>query len=186
MGDELLRLAALPVPRQLLPRQLRELLLPRPWESRVRTAAGRHALDPALLWALMRGGSGFDPRAISPWGGRGLLLVDPPSAERLAPSQGLPEVRPEDLFQPRFAIPLGAAHLAELERSFGGRPLAALTAYLAGPSQARLWASWCESDEPAELLTKIDVPEVHDALVRVLSWRAAYAELDGRAAAGGP
>ena len=174
IGDELLRAAALPVPIELLPLSLRELQLPRPWETRVRTAAGRHRLDPALLWAIMRAGSGFAPEAISAWGGRGLLLVDPRAAERLAPGEGLPVVRAEDLFQPRVAIPLGAAHLAELERAFPGRPLAALAAYVAGPAQARLWTSWCETSEPAELLVKIDNPEVRETLVSVLSWRAAY------------
>ena len=176
IGDEMLALAALPVPLELLPVPLRELLLPQPWESRVRTAAGRHGLDPSLLWALMRAGSGFDPQAISPWGGRGLLLVDARSAERLAAAQGLPVLRAEDLFQPRFAIPLGAANLAELERAFPGRPLAALAAYLAGPPQARLWASWCVTNDSAELLTKIESPEVREALVSVLSSRAAYAQ----------
>ena len=36
---------------------------------------------------------------------------------------------------------------------------------------------WCETSEPAELLVKIDSPEVREALVAVLSWRAAYAAL---------
>jgi soluble lytic murein transglycosylase len=174
--DELARQAR-GLPSPLLPRPLRELLLPRPWEQRVQTAAGRHRLDPALLWALMRAGSGFDPQALSPWGGRGVLLVDPRHAERLAPSEGLPPVRPEHLFQPGIAIPLGAAYLAELGAAFDGRPHLALAAYLAGTPQARLWGSWCGTSDPAELLSKLDSEEVREVLVRVLSTRAAYAEL---------
>jgi soluble lytic murein transglycosylase-like protein len=173
------RRSGLVVPPQLLPLALRQLLLPRPWRERVSAAATRYRLDPAQLYAVMRAGSGFEPRALSPWGGRGLLLVDSGDGERLAAEAGLPAVRPEDLFDPRVAIPVGGARMAELAALFPGRPHLALAAHLSGPAQARLWASWCETDEPAELLTKVGAADMRAVLVQVLTAQAAYSELYG-------
>jgi soluble lytic murein transglycosylase len=176
VGDELVRRADLEVPPQLLPVPLRELLLPRPWRERVDAVAAQHRLQPAQLWALMRAGSGFDPRALSPWGGRGLLLVDASDGERLAGAAGLAAVRPEDLFEPGVNIAVGAARLAELEAALTA-PHQPLLAHLSDPQQARLWTSWCATDDPAELLTKVGAEEVRTTAVQVLSAQAAYAEL---------
>jgi hypothetical protein len=179
LADELHRSGAVVVPPQLLPLPLRQLLLPRPWPERVTTAAGRHGLPPSLFYGLMRAASGFDPRALAPWGGRGLLLVDARDGDRLAAAAGLPGVRAEDLFDPRVAIPVGAARLAELDAAFPDRPELALAAHLSGIPQARLWASWCGGEDPAELLTKIGAEDLRAVLVQVLTARAAYAELYG-------
>jgi soluble lytic murein transglycosylase len=168
IGGELTHRLGGRVPLQLLPLPLRQLLLPRPWQPAVDAASSRHGVEPALLWALMREGSGFDPEALPAVGGRGVMLLDPRQAERHAAAAGLATVRPEDLFQPRLAIPLAAARLAELQAAFPGRPRLAL---------ARVWGRWCETDDPAELLTKIGSEDVRAAVARVLGTQAAYREL---------
>ncbi len=73
-------------PPQLLPLALREVLFPRPWPQRVQAASRRGAVEPALLWALMREGSRFDTTAMSAWGGRGLHAARP--GERRAGGAG--------------------------------------------------------------------------------------------------
>ena len=164
-------------PPQLLPLALREVLFPRPWSQKVQAAAKRQGVEPALLWALMREGSRFDPAAMTTWGGRGLLLVDPASAERAAAPAGVGRVRADDLYQPETSIAVGAARLAQLSGAFPGRPPLALAAHLGGTAQARLWASWCIGDDPAEALAKIGSPELRSTIGRVLGAQMAYREL---------
>jgi soluble lytic murein transglycosylase len=173
--------AAAPVltaaPPQLLPLPLREVLFPRPWPQRVQAAARRQGIEPALLWAVMREGSGFDLAAVTPWGGRGLLLLDPVSAERAAPQAGLTSVRPDDLYEPDTAIAVGAARLQQLRAAFPGRTVLPLAAHLAGATQARLWESWCVTSDPAEALVKIGASDVRVTVARVLGAQMAYNEL---------
>jgi peptidoglycan lytic transglycosylase len=164
-------------PPQLLPLALREVLFPRPWPQRVQAASRRGAVEPALLWALMREGSRFDTTAMSAWGGRGLMLLDPASAERAAGAAGVKQVRPDDLYDPEVAISLGAARLSQLGAVFQGRPALVLAAHLVGTPQARLWASWCTSNDTAESLTKIGNAEVRTTVSRVLGAQIAYREL---------
>ena len=168
-------------PPQLLPLPLREVLFPRPWPQRVQAAAKRSSVEAALLWAVMREGSHFDATAMSDWGGRGLMLLDPASAERAAPGAGFKGVRPDDLYEPEIAIAVGAARLSQLDRIFQGRPALALAAHLVGTAQARLWASWCNSGDPAEALAKIGNPEVRTAVGRMLGAQLAYRELGAAA-----
>jgi soluble lytic murein transglycosylase len=165
------------VPPQLLPLPLREVLFPRPWPARVAAASRRHGVEPALLWGLMREGSRFDPAAATPWGGRGLLLLDPRSGEHAAPLAGVARLRPDDLYDPEISIAVGAARLAQLDAAFPGRPALTVAAHLVGTQEARLWASWCTSDDPAELLAKIGSPEARTTVDRVLGAQMAYREL---------
>lgn len=177
LGGELMHRLGGRIPLALLPLPLRQLLLPRPWRPEVESAAARHGVDPALLWALMREGSSFDSKTLSPSGGRGLMVLDPRQAAPHAAAAGLTTVRPEDLFAPRHAIPIAAARLAELATAFPDRPALALAAYLSTPAQARAWSRRCTSSDPAEQLTKIGSDDVRAATARVLATAAAYREL---------
>lgn len=177
LAQEVAAPALASAPPQLLPRPLLEALFPRPWPQRVLSAARRQGVDAALVWALMREGSRFDPAAETPWGGRGLLLLDPGSAERAAPLAGIVRVRPDDLYEPEVSIAVGTAHLAQLAAAFPKRPALAIAAQLAGSPQARLWESWSTTSDPAELLTKIGSPEVRATVARVLGAEMAYREL---------
>jgi hypothetical protein len=47
----------------------------------------------------------------------------------------------------------------------------------AGEPQARLWRSYCFSDDPAEYFTKVSFKETRVYIARVLSSREEYAAL---------
>lgn len=89
----------------------------------VASAAAANGLPPALLAALLRAESGFDPRAVSPVGAQGIAQFMPSTAAGM----GL-----RDPFDPALAIPAAARLLAGHVRTFGSVPLA-LAAYNAGP-----------------------------------------------------
>lgn len=89
----------------------------------VASAAAAHGVPPALLAALLRAESGFDPRAVSPAGAQGIAQFMPATARGM----GL-----ADPFDPAQAIPAAARLLAGHLGALGSVPLA-LAAYNAGP-----------------------------------------------------
>lgn len=82
-----------------------------------------HGVSPALLAAVARQESGFDPRAVSPAGAQGLMQLMPGTADGLGVT---------DPFDPAQAVDGAARLLRTLLDRFGGTELA-LAAYNAGP-----------------------------------------------------
>lgn len=94
------------------------------YEEIVRAAAARHGIDPALVAAVVRAESGFDPRAVSRKGARGLMQLMPATARRLGVARA---------FDPGQNVAGGVAYLAWLAERFGAdRPDLVLAAYNAG------------------------------------------------------
>ncbi|MDR7252835.1 cell wall-associated NlpC family hydrolase [Nocardioides sp. BE266] len=94
-----------------------------PYADLFQQAATAHGLDPALLAAVAKQESGFDPQAVSPAGAQGLMQLMPGTA------QGLGVTNP---FDPAQAIGGAAQLLDSLMGRFGSTELA-LAAYNAGP-----------------------------------------------------
>jgi len=139
-----------------------------------------YRVDPALLAALIREESRFDPEAVSPAAAHGLTQLTLPTARKLARDLGLERLLPADLRRPELAIALGAAHLAELAQRFPGAEAVVVAAYNAGDDQAALWRRSCLTGEPEEFLAKIGFRETKAYVVRVLESRALYQALYGR------
>jgi hypothetical protein len=95
-----------------------------PYEPIIQEAASKHRLDPALIRAVMRFESGFQPTAVSRAGARGLMQLMPEVATRFG-------VR--DVFDPRENIMAGAQYLRELLDLHQGKVDLALASYNAGP-----------------------------------------------------
>jgi soluble lytic murein transglycosylase len=153
------------------------LLYPLPWADAVRGQARVRGVDPALLAAVIREESRFDPAAISPASARGLAQFVLPTARRLAEATGLPPIAARDLHDPMVAIPLGAAYLAQLSARFQGDELSIAAAYNAGEAQVAAWRRYCYSSQPEELLGKIGFGETRAYATRVQESRAAYQAL---------
>ena len=94
-----------------------------PYADLFQQAASAHGLDPALLAAVARQESGFDPGAVSPAGAQGLMQLMPGTAA------GLGVTNP---FDPTQAVDGAARLLSDLLVRFGSTELA-LAAYNAGP-----------------------------------------------------
>ncbi len=90
----------------------------------INAAAEKYGLDPALLKALIRQESNFDPNARSPAGASGLTQLMPGTAASLGVTNPL---------DPAQAIEGGAKYLAQQLEAFDGDVRKALAAYNAGP-----------------------------------------------------
>jgi soluble lytic murein transglycosylase len=94
--------------------------------------------EPALVHAIIRQESEFDPSAISSANARGLMQLIPSTAQIQARREGITYQR-ASLTDPEYNMTLGSAHLADLIDEFGGSYVLAIAAYNAGSHNARNW-----------------------------------------------
>ncbi|MFP5289079.1 MAG: lytic transglycosylase domain-containing protein, partial [Thermoanaerobaculia bacterium] len=165
------------VPLDMQPRDLHRLIFPHPYQELVETQAKLRGIDPDLLAAILREESRLDPAALSPAAARGLAQLTLPTARRLAAEIDLPRLGPEDLYRPEVAITLGAANLGIIAKNLGDAPHLMAAAYNAGEPQAKIWRSYCFSQEPEEYFAKVGFRETRAYLRRVLTAMAHYQDL---------
>lgn len=144
--------------------------------------------DLALLLALARQESQFNPEAVSPAGARGLMQLMPATAERTAKSINLPYSQARLTEDSRYNTTLGSAHLAELLRTFNGSYVLAVASYNAGEGRIRKWIKdngdprWEEVDH-IDWIEQIPFEETRNYVQRVMEGVQIYRErLTGRPA----
>lgn len=93
------------------------------YPAQFRTAAKKHGIDDAWLRAIAHVESGFDAKAESPKGARGVMQLMPETAR---------EYGVADAFSPVQSIDAGARHLHGLLRRYRGDLTLAAAAYNAG------------------------------------------------------
>jgi soluble lytic murein transglycosylase len=138
-------------------------------------AAGRD-VDPALVAAVIRQESSFEPRATSPVGARGLMQVMPSVGKALARAEGITPWDPALLYEPDVNIRLGVTHLGSFTRHYA-HPALGLAAYNAGPSRVARWATRRGGKDPELFVERIRFPETRSYVCNVLRSRDMYAAL---------
>jgi soluble lytic murein transglycosylase-like protein len=129
------------------------------WEQSITASAARHGLDPALIKAVMRVESSFNPLAVSPAGAQGLMQLLPSTASSLGLSNP---------FDPQQNIAAGSRYLRSMLDRNGGDLSRALAAYNAGPEAVRRYGG---------------IPpfaETQDYVQRVLYWYDQYRKPSSR------
>jgi soluble lytic murein transglycosylase-like protein len=125
----------------------------RAFDPIIAEVAGRYQMDRALVKAVIKAESGFQPRAVSPKGARGLMQLMPGTAL-------LHGVR--NIHEPSQNIEGGVQHLRMLLDRYGGNVPLALAAYNAGENAV---------DQHGGIPP---FPETRDYVWRVLQFRQQY------------
>jgi len=92
----------------------------------VKQASGTYQLDPDLVTSVIRAESGFNTRAVSPKGARGLMQLMPQTASQLGV---------QNAFDPQANVEAGTRYLRELLERYNFDLIKALAAYNAGPQR---------------------------------------------------
>ena len=166
---------------QLLPQVVRELLYPRYFYDAIAEDSKRFGSDPLLVEAIMREESRFDPRAKSQAAARGLLQFIITTARDIGQQVGFVNVTPEDLYDPRVIIQLGAKYVNTLSKELGNDPYRTVAAYNAGPKQVKLWSRIAPMEGDDYFLSSINFDETKQYVRKVMNSYKRYAEIYGNA-----
>ena len=129
-------------------------------------------VDRALIFALIRQESFFDPRAESPHGARGVMQLMPRTAAALDGRRRFRGSEGELLYDPNFNIALGQRYLQRLleRRSARNDLLRMVAAYNAGPGNLVKWERRMDfGDDPLMFMESIPNKETRDYVTRVMS-----------------
>jgi soluble lytic murein transglycosylase-like protein len=154
------------------PRDLARFPLPR-----LQPAQG-FRVDPALLYALARQESNFDPEAVSRAGARGLLQVMPATAAYVANDPSLRGQGAQRLHDPGLSLEIGQRYLLYLanHEAVQGDLIRLLAAYNAGPGALARWLPAARHrDDPFLFIEAIPVEETRLHVQRVLAYSWIYA-----------
>ncbi|MGH3132319.1 MAG: lytic transglycosylase domain-containing protein [Gaiellaceae bacterium] len=139
---------------------------PLEYEHVIRGHAANHALDPALLAAVVYVESGFDPNAQSSAGAIGLMQLLPDTANGIALRTGGRRFVVADLRDPEINVRYGSWYLGHLRSRYDDTRLA-LAAYHAGRGNVD---GWLRSGRG------IDFPDTRAYVDEVLRLRGVYAD----------
>ncbi|MEB2343116.1 MAG: lytic transglycosylase domain-containing protein [Deltaproteobacteria bacterium] len=158
------------------PPALWRLAWPEAYPEALAAAQLADGAEPALVRALMREESRYEPGAISVTGALGLLQVMPDTGARLARELGMADFAAPQLLDPPTNLRLGSAYLASLLRRFDGALAPAVASYNAGPGPVAEWLAAGPRAED-EWVDAIPYTETRAYVKRVLRSRHAYRTL---------
>ena len=126
--------------------RLHSTLSEREIEPLIRRHSSRQQLHPALIRAVIKAESNFDPRAVSRAGAIGLMQLMPQTAMRL-------DVR--DMYDPDDNVGGGTKYLRQLLDRFHGNLPLALAAYNAGENAVVRYQALPPFDETRQYVRKV-------------------------------
>lgn len=147
------------------------------------TAAG---VPPALVLALIRQESEFDPSAVSGANARGLMQILPSTARDVARRYGIAFAGAGDLHKPETNLSLGCYHLKDLLDGFGGSWVLTIAGYNAGKARVLGWVNARGDPRDAKVdvidwIESIPFDETRNYVMRVLENQLAYKTRRGEA-----
>ncbi len=140
------------------------------------TTAG---VPPALILALIRQESEFDPSAVSSANARGLLQLLPSTAKDVAKRYALPYAGADDLHKPEINLAIGCYHVKDLLDALNGSWVLTIAGYNAGKARVLAWttAHGDPRDPKVDVIDWIEaIPfdETRNYVMRVLENNLAY------------
>lgn len=149
--------------------------------------AGGFKTDPALIYAMARVESNFDPRAVSKAGARGLMQLMPMTAQSIGRDEAgygdrklgrKRESGPLRLHDPAVNLDLGQRYLLHLAQydSIGPDLIRLLASYNAGPGSFARWGREIRHmGDPLLFIESIPIDETRAYIPRALTYTWIYA-----------
>ena len=143
------------------------------------SAAHKQDVAPALLRAVARQESAYQPTARSHAGARGLMQLMPATAKLVAKRARLPSNFATQLNDPKINIQLGSYHIAWLIERFGGQVPLAIAAYNAGEHRVDRWIKEADLMPIDVWIETIPFRETRNYVKNVLAFTYVYNQLLG-------
>jgi soluble lytic murein transglycosylase len=132
------------------------LAFPTPFRQTVDKYVTERKLPRALVYAIMREESGFNPRIESWANARGLLQLMEATASKIAKKDGLQGFSADKLLEPATNIRLGTGYIAELSEQLDAHPALVIAGYNGGHGNVSRWLE-ARGDLPLDLWVE-DIP----------------------------
>lgn len=129
-------------------------------------------IDRALVYALIRQESGFNPEAKSPDGARGLMQLMPSTASFIARDRGFRRSKRGQLYDPATNLDLGQRYITHLmgHSHIQGNLFRLVTAYNGGPGNLNKWQRGMDyGDDPLLFIESLPSRETRIFIERVLT-----------------
>lgn len=156
------------------------LAFPTPFRQLVDKYVTKRKLPRALVYAIMREESGFNPRIESWANARGLLQLMESTASNVAKEDGMTGFSVDKLLEPATNIRLGTGYIAELAEQLDGHPALVIAGYNGGHGNVSRWLKK-RGDLPLDLWVE-DIPygQTRKYTKRVLASFWTYSWMYGR------
>jgi len=161
-------------PIEEVPAFLRSLAYPTYFNNLVEMEATERAIDPLLVYSVIRQESLFQSQVSSWASARGLMQVIPDTGEWIAMRLGWHDFVAADLYLPYLSVKFGTYYLQQQLVAFDNDVVSALTAYNAGPGNALRIRSEAMQDDPDLIYALMDIAETRLYLEKVLQNYAIY------------
>lgn len=147
------------------------------YEELVSRYCEEYQVDEALVYAVIKNESSFQPDAVSSVDARGLMQIQGPTLEWAVYREGEnASVTADDLFDPEVNIKYGVMLLSLFLEEFE-RPDVALCAYHAGWGNVKKWLKDPDYSDDGVTLKEIPFRDTSSYVERVLGARDRYQEL---------
>jgi soluble lytic murein transglycosylase len=145
-----------------------------------------NSASPAVVYAIARQESAFDPKAVSSAGAKGLMQMIDSTAKRTADKEGLAFQPDKMMDDTAFNAKLGAAHLGELLEEEKGSPILVFAAYNAGGHRVSQWIEAYGDPrlpdvDPVDWVERIPFNETRNYVQRVMENLTMYEASFGEA-----
>jgi soluble lytic murein transglycosylase len=138
-----------------------------PW-----TPQGGFKVDPALMFAIARQESKFNPEAVSPSGAVGLMQILPSTASAVMKNPALRDTERHRLKEARFNLEVAQLYIKKLlkDKAVKGDVLSLIIAYNAGPGNLAKWRNlWSDVQDPLLFIELLPSSETRAYVERVLA-----------------
>lgn len=154
-----------------------EMAFPRVHFAETTGNAEKHAVDPHLVWAVIRQESRYDASAVSPAGALGLMQVTPGAAGISTRGRKISPAAIANILEPTHNLALGIRILAKNLNTFGGKLVPAVASYNADIRKVREWVNRNGKMKPDEFIENIPFQETRTYVKKVLAGYRAYSLL---------